>query len=166
MPAMKPMLRWPLILALAGVLSGTPAGAADPPVADSADTDAVSRSAVANATRASDQWLVAIDTGRFADTWKDAAEVFRLGATQDDWVKDLAAIRAQLGQTTTRELKSAQYATRLRGAPATGQYVTITYLTKFANAPSVIESLVVSRESDGEWRISGYYVGRAPEEPQ
>jgi hypothetical protein len=166
MTTMKPWLRWPWILALAGVLSGMPAGAADPPAADSEDTDALSRSAVVDATRATDQWLAAVDAGRFADTWKDAAEVFRLGATQEDWIKDLAAIRAQLGPTTTRELKSAKYSTRLRGAPATGQYVSITYLTKFANAPPTIEALVVSREQDGEWRISGYYIGTAPAEQQ
>ena len=158
----KPLVRWPGILALAAALAGTPAGAADPSVPDSADTDAVSRSAVLDATRATDQWLVAIDAGKFADSWKDAAEVFKLGVTQDDWIGELTTIRGQLGQTTTREFKSAQYSTRLRGAPATGQYVTVTYLTKFANTLPAIETLVVSKERDGEWRIAGYHIGNAP----
>ena len=165
--AMKPRLRWLGMLALAAALAGMPARAADPPVPDSAgDADAVSRDAVVDATRATDQWLAAIDAGKFADSWKDAGEVFKLGVTENDWISDLATIRAQLGPTTTREFKSARYSTRLRGAPATGQYVSVTYLTKFANAPLAMESLVVSRERDGEWRISGYYIGSAPTEEQ
>ena len=161
---MKPLLRWPGILALAAALAGTPATAADPPAPDSADP--VSRSAVVDATRATDQWLAAIDAGKFADSWKDAAEVFKLGVTQDEWTGDLTTMRGQLGQTTMRELKSAQYSTRLRGAPATGQYVTVTYLTKFANALLAVETLVVSKEGDGEWRIAGYRIGNAPAEEQ
>src|SRR5271169_2958236 len=159
---MKRLQRQSGILVLAGALAWMPAGAADPPAPESADTDAVGASAVVEATRATDQWLAAIDAGRFAESWKDAAEVFRLGSTEADWIGDLAAIRAQLGQTATRELKSARYSSRLRGAAATGQYVTVTYLTKFANAPLAMEALVVSRERDGEWRISGYYIGSAP----
>jgi hypothetical protein len=159
---MKPLLHWPGILALAAALAGMPAGAADPPAPDSADADAVSRTAEVDATRATDQWLAAIDAGNFADSWKDAAEVFKLGATQDEWIGDLTTMRAQLGKTTMRELKSAQYSTRLRGAPATGQYVTVTYLTKFANALLAIETLVVSKEGDGEWRIAGYRIGDVP----
>lgn len=163
---MKPMLHWPGILALAAALAATPARAADPPAPDSADADAVSRTAVVDATRATDQWLAAIDAGKFADSWKDAAEVFKLGVTQNDWIGDLTTIRGQLGQTTLRELKSAQYSTRLRGAPATGQYVTVIYLTKFADALLAMETLVVSKEGDGEWRIAGYHIGNAPAEEQ
>jgi hypothetical protein len=163
---MKPLLHWPGILVLAAALAGPPAGAADPPAPDSADADPVSRSAVVDATRATDQWLAAIDAGKFADSWKDAAEVFKLGVTQNDWIGDLTTIRGQLGQTTMRELKSTQYSTRLRGAPATGQYVTVTYLTKFANALLAVETLVVSKEGDGEWRIAGYHIGNAPAEEQ
>ena len=160
------LLRWPGILALAAALAGMPAGAADPPAPDSADADAVSRTAAVDATRATDQWLAAIDAAKFADSWKDAAEVFKLGVTQDEWISDLTTMRGQLGQTKMRELKSAQYSTRLRGAPTTGQYVTVTYLTKFANALLAIETLVVSKEGDGEWRIAGYHIGNAPAEEQ
>ena len=163
---MKPLLHWPGILALAAALAGMPAGAADPPVAESADADAVSRTAGVDATRATDLWLAAIDTGRFADSWKDAAEVFKLGVTQDEWISDLTTMRGQLGPMTTREFKSAQYSTRLRGAPATGQYVTVTYLTKFANALLAVETVVVSKEADGEWRIAGYRIGNVHAEEQ
>ncbi len=83
---------------------------------------------------------------------------------QEDWVADLGGIHAQLGKSTMRELKTAQYSTTLRGAPTRGDYVTLTYLTKFANAPLASETLIVSKEADGAWRIAGYNIGKAPEQ--
>ena len=89
--------------------------------------------------------------------------MIKLAISESDWVGDLDSIRGKLGKTTMRELKTAQFSTTLRGAPSTGEYVTISYLTKFANAPLAMETLVVSKEADGEWRIAGYNIGKAPE---
>ena len=83
--------------------------------------------------------------------------------SQANWANDLDSIRGKLGKAMMRELKTAQFSTTLRGAPSTGEYMTISYLTKFANAPLALETLVVSKEADGEWRIAGYNIGKAPE---
>ena len=119
--------------------------------------------AITAATAASEKWLNAVDTDNLLATWQEAAEVFKLGVKQAEWVTDLEAIRTQLGKATMRQLKTAQYSTTLRGAPARGDYVTITFLTKFANAPLAAETLLVSKEADGVWRIAGYNIGKAPE---
>ena len=134
--------------------------AAQAPVAP----DRENAAAIAAATTATEKWLNAIDTGNLLATWQEAAEVFKLGVKQADWVADLEGIHAQLGKSTMRELKTAQYSSTLRGAPARGDYVTITYLTKFANAPLASETLIVSKEADGVWRIAGYNIGKAPEQ--
>ena len=42
----------------------------------------------------------------------------------------------------------------MRGAPS-GKYVTVTYLTQFANAPPVYETILLTLEED-HWRIAGY----------
>jgi len=125
--------------------------------------DPVAPDPVSAATLASDHFLAVIDAGNFGESWKGAAEVFKLGVSQADWITDLEAIHAKLGKTTMRELKTTQFSTTLRGAPATGEYVTVSYLTKFANAPLATETLIVSKEADGEWRIAGYNIGKAPE---
>ena len=126
--------------------------------------DRENAAAITAATAAAEKWLNSIDTGNLLATWQEAAEVFKLGVKQADWVADLEGIHAQLGKSTMRELKTAQYSTTLRGAPARGDYVTITYLTKFANAPLASETLIVSKEADGVWRIAGYNIGKAPEQ--
>jgi Protein of unknown function (DUF4019) len=128
--------------------------------------DSPSQDAVTAATEATNTWLAIVDAGKFADSWKNTAEVFKLGVAETEWVVDLDAIRSKLGKTTMRELKTAQFSTTLRGAPMTGEYVTISYLTKFALAPLAMETLVVSKEADGEWRIAGYNIGKAPAEQQ
>jgi Protein of unknown function (DUF4019) len=118
--------------------------------------------AVSAATLASDHWLAVLDAGNFGDSWQGAAEVFKLGVSQADWISQLEDIHSKLGKATMREMKNAQFSTTLRGAPSTGEYVTISYLTKFANAPLATETLIVSKEADGEWRIAGYNIAKAP----
>ena len=119
--------------------------------------------AASAATRASEQWLALVDAGKFGESWNGAASVFKLGVTEPQWVGELEAMHSKLGKTTMRELKAAQFSTTIRGAPRTGEYVTVSYLTKFANAPIATETLIVSKEADGEWRIAGYNVDRAPD---
>ena len=57
----------------------------------------------------------------------------------------------------SRRVKTARYATSLPGAPD-GQYVVIQYRTSFANKKSAIETVTPMRDSDGQWRVSGYYI--------
>jgi len=170
---MKAHIRLTRALILAGALAAVPAYAL-PTVAQQTSLgaaatgraigDNVSDDAVTAATEATNNWLAIVDAGKFADSWKNTAEVFKLGVAESEWVVDLDAIRTKLGKTTMRELKTAQFSTTLRGAPMTGEYVTISYLTKFALAPLAMETLVVSKEADGEWRIAGYNIGKAPDQ--
>ena len=54
-----------------------------------------------------------------------------------------------------RERKSATYSKTLRGAP-TGDYVTVTYLTKFEKTQLVEETLAVAKDAIGQWHVAGY----------
>ncbi len=157
--------------ATAGMLACVPAhtkilmaqGSAGPSATARAIGDPVAEDAVSAATQASEHWLAVVDAGKFVESWKGAADVFRLGVTETEWVGDLQDIHSRLGKMTMRELKGAQFSTRIRGAPTTGEYVTVSYLTKFANAPIALETLIVSKEADGEWRIAGYNIDKAPD---
>ena len=54
-----------------------------------------------------------------------------------------------------RERKSGTYSKTLRGAP-TGDYVIVTYLTKFEKTPLVEETLAVAKDAIGQWHVAGY----------
>jgi hypothetical protein len=112
--------------------------------------------AVAQAQKAAESWLALVDQGQHAKSWEEAASLFRGAVGKDAWVSAVGGVRGQVGKLKSRQLKSAQYATSLPGAPA-GQYVVIQYDAVFANRPAV-ETVTPMLDKDGTWRVSGYYV--------
>jgi hypothetical protein len=126
-----------------------------------ADAEGDRDAAVAAAKQEATHWLEALDAGRHAESWEDAASVMKEGRNQQDWVRDVAGPRASLGKSLMREVDRAEFSTTVRGAPS-GKYVTLRYLTQFANAPPVYETILLMLESE-HWRIAGYSIERAPE---
>ena len=139
------------VLGLATVLAGTAA----------ADEEADRAAAVTAAEEEAMHWLDALDAGRHAESWNDAAAVMKEGRNQQEWIRDVASPRESLGKAVMRELRRAEFSTAVRGAPS-GKYVTLVYLTQFAKAPPVSETILLTLEDD-HWRIAGYRIERAPE---
>ena len=127
-----------------------------------AGADADAKAAVSAATDEAMHWLEQLDARRYPESWNDAAAVMKEGRTEKDWVEDIAGSREMLGKTVMRQLRHAEYASSVRGAPE-GSYVTAEYLTQFSKAPPALETLLLTRE-EGRWRIAGYSIGRAPEQ--
>jgi hypothetical protein len=135
-----------------------PPAALAPPAASPAATppsDAALASMVAAAGAEGDRWLDLIDRGKFDESWVAAAVVLQEAITQKEWSADLAARRPKVGRTIMRERKTENYSKTLRGAP-TGDYVIVTYLTKFEKTPLVEETLAVARDAIGQWHVAGY----------
>jgi flagellar biosynthesis protein FliP len=109
------------------------------------------------AQQSADAWLVLVDSGKYAQSWDDAAQLFKNAVTKDQWQDALHATRDPLGKLVSRKLKSADYKTTLPGAPD-GQYVVIQYETSFEHKPSAIETVTPMLDKDGKWRVSGYYI--------
>jgi hypothetical protein len=140
------------VLGLAAVLAGTPAAA---------DDEADRAAAVTAAKEEATHWLDALDAGRHAESWNDAAAVMKERRNQQEWIRDVATPRESLGKSVMRELQRADFSTEVRGAPS-GKYVTVVFLTQFAKAPPVHETILLTLE-DTHWRIAGYSIERAPE---
>lgn len=144
-----------MLALLAAALLARPA-LADEPTSDRA-------AAVAAATREAEQWVEAVDARRYADAWKQQAPAVKEGRTEHDWISEFASPREGLGKPVMRELKRAEFSTRVRGAPE-GEYVTVVYLTKFANIPLASETILLSREN-GQWMVGGYSIADAEQTP-
>jgi hypothetical protein len=110
---------------------------------------------IAAAGAEADHWLDLIDHGKFDESWIAAAVVLQETITQKEWSADLAARQPKIGRTIMRERKSENYSKTLRGAP-TGDYVIVTYLTKFEKTPLVQETLAVAKDAIGQWHVAGY----------
>jgi hypothetical protein len=109
------------------------------------------------AQKSAEAWLGLTDSGKFAESWDEAAAGFKAVVTKDQWIDALKKARTPLGALQSRKLKSATYAKNPPGAPA-GEYVIIQYDTNFENKNSSVETITPMLDKDGKWRVSGYYI--------
>ena len=135
-----------------------PAG--EPPVASearAAGTDPAVNDAVSAATGAAEAWLQLVDQQQYEQSYSAAAGVFRASLTADAWSKAASGVRGAFGTPLSRKLAAAKYATSLPSAPD-GHYVVIQYETSFEKKASAVETVTPMKDSDGVWRVAGYYV--------
>lgn len=118
-----------------------------------AEEEAKEKAAIAAAER----WLMLVDEGKHAESWKESAELFRNAITTEQWEQALKGARGPLGKLTSRKLKSATYATSLPGAPD-GQYVVIQFDSSFENKKAAVETVTPMLDKEGQWRVSGYFI--------
>ena len=109
------------------------------------------------AVAAAEKRLILIDGGRYAESWKEAAEYFRGAVKQEQWEQSLIAVRKHLGKLISRKVKNKSYTTSLPGAPD-GEYVVIQFDTSFENKKSTIETVTPMMDKDRKWRVSGYFI--------
>jgi len=124
------------------IKNGNPAAAADKTAAPVA---------------AAKQWLATIDRGNYAASWTNAPAIFQTGVSVVDWENSMKRFRQPLGAMQSRELKSAETATKLPGA-ADGQYVVLQFTTAFANQKSALETVTFVLGKDGAWKSAGYFI--------
>lgn len=102
-------------------------------------------------------WLALVDDGKYQDSWKGASGSFRNAVRMMQWDHTMKSVRKPLGKILKRGLKSATYKTSLPGVPD-GEYVVVQYSTSFENKKSAIETIIPMVDSDGGWRVSGYFI--------
>ena len=111
----------------------------------------------AAALDAAKAWLTLVDNGHYAESWEAAAAYFKNTVTKEYWQQALPAIRKLFGEPISRKLGTVTYTTSLPAAPD-GEYVVIEIATTFENKKHAIETVIPMLDSDGEWRVSGYFI--------
>jgi hypothetical protein len=139
---MKRMLMCLLLVAVVNFSGCSSAGSPD------AETAAV---------EAARDWLSLVDAEKYAQSWEEAAQLFKGAVPKEQWVQTMQAARKPFGENISRELKSKRYKTSLPGAPD-GEYVVIQFKASFENKKSAIETITPMLDKDGQWRVSGYYM--------
>ena len=109
------------------------------------------------AQTAAHTWLLGVDQGDYAKSWQEAAQPLKKAMTSAQWQIALTEARAPLGAVISRQPVLVQYKPPVPNAPA-DEYVVIQYQTRFANRVTAIETVTPIRETDGLWRVSGYFV--------
>jgi hypothetical protein len=111
----------------------------------------------ASAIKASGAWLKIIDSGKYDESWKQASSFFKDHVSESRWVGKVGPARKSLGGVTMRKINTARYMTSMPGAPD-GKYVVVQYLTSFEHKKAAVETVTPMLDSDGQWRVSGYYI--------
>ncbi len=113
-----------------------------------------------DAQAAARSWLALVDADKYGESYDAAASIFKSAVTKENWIGAAKGVRDQTGAMKARKLQSAEYAENLPGAPA-GKYVVIQYDSEFAAGPAV-ETVTPTLDTDGRWRVSGYFVKPKP----
>lgn len=100
-------------------------------------------------------WAALVDAGRWDDSWRAAAAIFRSQVTAQQWAESVRPVRQPLGAVASRTVQSVTRTTTLPGAPA-GEYEVVLLETSFAQR-TAIETVVMMREN-GSWKVSGYFI--------
>ena len=109
------------------------------------------------AISAAENFLQLVDSGRYAESWVATSSFFKQHVSEQQWTKRLESFRPTLGKVITREIITKIYTKSLPDAPD-GEYVVIQFSTSFENKKKSIETVTPMLDSDGEWRVSGYYI--------
>lgn len=108
------------------------------------------------AEEAARDWLVYVDEGEYATSWRDSGELFRQQVASHTWEDSATSAREPLGEVNSRELRVTQYTTDLPGAPD-GEYVIVQFDSSFENKKSGVETVTLALEED-DWRVIGYFI--------
>lgn len=109
------------------------------------------------AQRSSEAWLALVDSGKYAESWQQASQLFKGHITSEQWLRALRTTRDPLGKMLSRKIISATYTKTLPGVPD-GEYVVIRYESSFEHKKSAVETITPMLETDGTWRVSGYFI--------
>jgi len=112
---------------------------------------------VKTAEAAASAWLALVDAGNYAASWREASSLFKKQVNEEQWKSAVASARQPFGALVSRRLKSAKFLTSLPGAPD-GEYVVLDYDTSFEKKKEAFERVTPMKDTDGVWRVSGYYV--------
>ena len=109
------------------------------------------------AQQSADAWLALVDSGKYAESWQSAAQLFKSHIKKDQWQNALKATRLPLGNLKSRKVKSTTSTKALPGAPD-GQYMVIQYDSSFEHKQAAVETVTPMLDKDGQWRVSGYFI--------
>ncbi len=109
------------------------------------------------ALSAAQGWLALVDEGEYRQSWEEAAGYFKAEVKPGQWEQAMQSVRKPLGKLVSRTVTHTSYQTSLPGAPH-GEYVVIQFSTSYENKTSAVETVTPMKDTDGKWRVSGYYI--------
>ncbi|MDT8443000.1 MAG: DUF4019 domain-containing protein [Desulfuromonadales bacterium] len=103
------------------------------------------------------QFLFLVDTEEYAKSWEVTSENLKAILTQKAWNEQIAKIRSFLGPIVERIHHDISYTDSAIGVPA-GEYVVMTFISRFEFRERVIETITLMLDSNDQWQVAGYFL--------
>ncbi len=106
-------------------------------------------------------WLKEIDDGEYANGWRDASPKVQTYSDANKWVDEFNKVRAPLGRCGQRQQIALIFERDPRWSPQgviKGEFVVVEFKSSFENRAYANETLIVSKETDGTWKVFGYTI--------
>lgn len=109
------------------------------------------------ATDAAVRFLYLVDHGDYDESWQIASVHLQKTLPQDEWREKIAQIRGAVGPAIERSRDDITFMEASGDLPE-GEYVVITFVSKFQNRSRVTESVTLYHGENGQWKVAGYYL--------
>ena len=102
-------------------------------------------------------WLQLLDQQDYDKSWDESANLFKAQMKKKSWGKKIDNLRKKIGSFQARKISYTKFMTVLPGAPV-GKYVVLQFSSSFKNHEQAVETITPMQDSDGKWRVSGYFI--------
>ena len=103
------------------------------------------------------EFLFLVDTEEYAESWEVTSEVLQKMLTQQAWSEKISELRTFLGPVVERVQNNITYTDDATDVQ-TGEYVVMTFVSKFELRERVTETITLLLGDDNRWQVVGYFL--------
>ena len=109
---------------------------------------------------AATEFFYLVDTEEYAKSWEITSEKLKSMLTQEAWGEEISRLRSFLGPIIERIQQDITYTDSAHDVPE-GEYVVMTFLSRFELKEHVLEKLTLMLGENGQWQVVGYFLSQA-----
>ncbi len=109
------------------------------------------------AIQSAERFLQLVDNESYEQSWQAAAKLLKEKVPNEEWIKKMASLRTWAGPVVERKNTGSRYTTEAEDSPE-GEYIILSYDSKYQKQESAKEQVIVMLEDDHLWRVAGYFV--------
>ena len=103
------------------------------------------------------EFLFLVDTEEYAESWEVTSAVLQKMLTQQAWSEKISELRTFLGPIIERVQQNIAYTDDATDVPS-GEYVVMTFVSKFELRERVTETITLLLGDDNRWQVVGYFL--------
>jgi hypothetical protein len=103
------------------------------------------------------EFLLLVDTEEYAKSWEVSSKHLKKMLTQKAWTERIAQLRTFLGPIIERDQHDISYTDSASDVPP-GEYVIMTFISKFEFRERVTETITLLLGDDDQWQVVGYFL--------